>query len=81
MGLTGRKSVMTRWPLEISLIWALLITVIALIASSEVLGAVLAGAFVGFVIYVPLALLAWLFGRLKPARSRHPSEAKRPDRS
>jgi hypothetical protein len=72
---------MKRWPMWISLIWGLLITVIALIAGSELLGAVVAGAIVGFVIYVPLALLAWLFGRLKPARSRHPSEAKRPDRS
>ena len=64
---------MKRWPSWISVIWAILITVIALIAGSEALGAILAGAFVGFVIYVPLALIAWLFGRFRPAKETEPS--------
>ena len=64
---------MKRWPLSISIIWAILITVIALIAGSEALAAILAGAVVGFVIYVPLALIAWLFARFKPAKETEPS--------
>ena len=64
---------MKSWPSLISVTWAILITVIALIAGSEVLAAILAGAFVGFVIYVPLALIAWLFGRFRSAKETEPS--------
>jgi fatty acid desaturase len=59
---------MKRWPLGISITWAILITVVTLIAGVDALGAILAGAFVGFVVYVPLAVIAWLFGRCGPTK-------------
>ena len=65
---------MKRWPLWIALVWTILVAVIALIAGADVIGSIGAGICIGFVVYVPLALIAWFFARNK-ARSSTAREA------